>query len=109
MNVAGARITLTHQRCFNHHQREAAARCPSCSRFFCRECISEHDDRVLCAACLRKLQSKRFIDSRKLAGALLVGKAMLAVMVAWFFFYLLGEVLLQIPSKFHEGTIWTGN
>jgi hypothetical protein len=43
------------QRCFNHGMREAAARCPECGRFYCRECITEHDDRVLCSACLKKL------------------------------------------------------
>ena len=35
--------------------REAVARCPECTQFFCRECITEHDDRVLCSACLKKL------------------------------------------------------
>jgi len=108
MNAAAARSTLTNQRCFNHYQREAAARCPGCKRFFCRECISEHDDQVLCAGCLRKLQSKRFIDSPKFAGALLIAQTALAVVVAWFFFYMIGELLLRIPAKFHEGTLWTG-
>ncbi|MFN7139481.1 MAG: rhomboid family protein, partial [Limisphaerales bacterium] len=47
---------LTQQHCLNHFTREAAARCPECKQFFCRECITEHDDRVICAGCLRKLQ-----------------------------------------------------
>ena len=46
---------LAHQRCFNHAVREAVARCPECGQCFCRECITEHDDRVVCAACLKKL------------------------------------------------------
>jgi len=45
---------LTHQRCHHHQFREAAARCPECGRYFCRECITEHADRVLCASCLGK-------------------------------------------------------
>jgi uncharacterized paraquat-inducible protein A len=42
-------------RCHNHPQREAAARCPECGRFFCRECVTEHEGRVICSACLRAL------------------------------------------------------
>ena len=43
---------LLHQRCFNHMLREAVACCPECRRYFCRECVTEHEDKVLCAACL---------------------------------------------------------
>ena len=46
---------LSLQRCRNHAEREAVARCPGCGHHFCRECVTEHDDRILCAACLRKL------------------------------------------------------
>ena len=52
--------SLSLQRCFNHAHREAAARCPECTHFYCRECITEHDDRVICAACLRKLAKVPF-------------------------------------------------
>ena len=45
---------LAHQRCFHHSLREAVARCPECRQFYCRECVTEHDDRMFCAACLRK-------------------------------------------------------
>ena len=41
---------LVHQRCFNHMLREAVACCPECRRYFCRECVTEHEDKVLCAA-----------------------------------------------------------
>jgi hypothetical protein len=30
----------------------------------------------------------------------------LGVMVVWFFFYLIGEGLLSLPTSFHEGTLW---
>jgi len=46
---------LAYQRCLNHTFREAVARCPECGHYFCRECITEHEDRVVCASCLRKL------------------------------------------------------
>jgi hypothetical protein len=28
------------------------------------------------------------------------------VILAWFFFYLIGQGLLSLPSSFHEGTLW---
>jgi len=42
-------------RCFYHDFREAACRCPICQRYFCRECVTEHDDRVLCVECLKTI------------------------------------------------------
>ena len=50
-------MKLSAQRCFNHAGREAVARCPECSRYFCRECISEHRGRVVCAGCLASLSA----------------------------------------------------
>src|SRR5207253_3107396 len=97
---------LALQRCFNHAQREAVARCPSCGQFFCRECITEHDDRVICAACLKKLARTPLAKSRVLARMLQASHFLLALVAAWFVFYLIGEALLAMPASFHEGTIW---
>jgi hypothetical protein len=27
-------------------------------------------------------------------------------LIAWFFFFLIGESLLKLPATFHEGTLW---
>ncbi len=97
---------LAHQRCFNHYQREAVARCPQCKQYYCRECITEHEDRVICAACLAKLARKPLLSRRTFAGIFHVGECALGIMAAWFFFYLIGESLLKLPSSFHEGTLW---
>jgi hypothetical protein len=97
---------LTHQRCLNHSQREAVARCTGCGQFFCRECVTEHDERVICAACLRKLARVPLLQRRGLAGLVRLGQCALGVLAAWFFFYLLGEALLALPTSFHEGTLW---
>ena len=97
---------LTYQRCFNHAQREAVARCPGCGQFFCRECIAEHEDRVLCAACLRKLARVPLLRRRGFAGVVRLGQGLAGLLLAWFFFYLIGEALLAIPTAFHEGTLW---
>ncbi|MCI0613826.1 rhomboid family protein, partial [bacterium] len=40
---------ISKQRCFFHSQREAVVRCPECGRYYCRECVTEHLDRLLCA------------------------------------------------------------
>jgi len=98
--------SLATQRCFNHATREAVARCPSCGQTFCRECITEHDDRVICAACLRKLARVPLLQRRAFARVIRCGECLLGLMAAWFFFYLIGEILLALPSSFHEAAVW---
>ena len=97
--------SLSVQRCSNHPGREAAARCPECGRFFCRECVTEHEDRVLCSACLAAAGG----STAAARGPGIVGKtaAFLGSLTAlWLLFYLLGRGLLALPSSFHEGTLW---
>jgi hypothetical protein len=98
--------SLAYQRCFNHAEREAVARCPECGQFFCRECVTEHEDRIICASCLGKLMRVPLMKRRGLIGLRLVCQSLLGVIVAWFFFYLVGESLLALPTAFHEGKIW---
>lgn len=97
---------LTYQRCFNHAEREAVARCLACGQYFCRECVTEHEDRVICAACLRKVARVPFLRRRGFAAVLRGGQGLLGLLAAWFFFYLVGEQLLALPARFHEGTLW---
>lgn len=98
--------SLAYERCFNHAEREAVARCPSCRRFFCRECITEHDDRIICAACLRQIKREGSSRRRGFTSVLRVSQCVLGLLIAWFFFYLVGESLLRLPDSFHEGTLW---
>lgn len=100
---------LIHQRCFNHASREAAARCPECGQFYCRECITEHDDRLICAACLGKLVTPSSVGQRTFAGLTRVVQVAGGVFVLWLFFYLLGQTLLSIDASYHEGTVWKGS
>jgi len=97
---------LAAQRCFNHAPREAVARCPTCRRFFCRECISDHEGRVICARCLAGFSGLAKIESDRLGGALGVMAAFCGVLLIWIVFYLFGSALVAIPSSFHEGTLW---
>ena len=97
---------LANQRCFNHAEREAVARCPVCRRFFCRECITEHDDRVICAQCLRALARVPLLKRPGWLNTFALARCLLGLLTAWFFFYLIGQGLLAVPSSFHEGTFW---
>jgi hypothetical protein len=97
---------MIQQRCVNHEFREAASRCPVCRRYFCRECVTEHEDRVLCAECLKKVIASENVRSgvgRSLVRGLL---PIAGLLIAWLFFYAIGRTLLQIPSAVHDGTIW---
>ena len=98
--------TLSTQRCFHHSLREAVARCPECQQFYCRECITEHDDRVICATCLRKLAVVPEKKRVSFAWIPPIVQFSLGVCVIWLFFYFFGAALLSIPSSFHEGEVW---
>lgn len=100
------RTGLQQQRCLNHSTREAVARCPSCGFYFCRECITEHDERILCASCLKKEAVQAERPRRNFAPLLRAAAALCGVMIAWFFFYAVGRMLLATPTKFHEATVW---
>jgi hypothetical protein len=97
--------TISATRCFNHARREAVARCPICGKFYCRECIAEHDGRMICARCLlpdeAPVRKRRFLPGMLRAFMLLSG-----VLFLWLAFFLMGRALLNLPSSFHEGALW---
>ncbi len=85
-------------RCRHHPSRPAAARCPSCGGFFCRECVTEHEGLMLCANCLGRVSpmpGRRPRPFRVLAA--LTGFAAL-----WGSLYLVGRLLIAIPSETHS-------
>jgi hypothetical protein len=90
--------TLIHQRCWHHGDREAVVRCPACRRFYCRECVIEHQGRMICAACVNR-------DSQIAAGsgpALWAALGVCGLLLAWVVFYYLGTALARVPSDFFE-------
>lgn len=97
---------ITHQRCFNHMFREAVARCPECGRFFCRECITEHEDKVLCASCLRKRLEPAGEKFQGHQWFFRLGYFLLGIVLLYVIFYYLAQILLALPTDFHEGTLW---
>ena len=97
---------LFQQTCFNHAGREAVARCPECRRYYCRECVTEHDDRVICAACLKLLARGAAKPRRVLGQVAPVLQCLAAGLLLWFMFYLAGTGLAALPDSFHGGTLW---
>jgi len=91
-------MTISRARCTNHGTRQASGICPSCSRPFCRECLTEHAGRLTCASCLRRAEPVEQLKSRWKRAittpAMLVG----ALLASWFIFYLLGTSLEKMSA-----------
>jgi hypothetical protein len=104
--VSAPVLTLRLQRCLNHPQREASARCPSCRQYYCRECITEHDDRVLCASCLAKLTLKKSIRRAHWSWIPRIVLALVAAGVVFMALLLIGDLFLSIPAQFHSAGGW---
>ena len=86
------------QRCWNHEGREAVCLCPECGRSFCRECVSEHELRLLCAACLVAVSRKAEPRSRGTPPLALAVLALAGILAGWFVFFSLGEALMTLSS-----------
>lgn len=100
-------MKLSEQKCRRHALREAAAQCPECKHFFCRECVTEHDGRLICSDCLLRLTEPPRKGPPLLKWLGRVAWGMAGFLFMWFCFYGLGQLLLSLPSAFHEGTYWT--
>ena len=92
--------------CFNHPIREAAALCVGCGRPFCRECITPVVRRMYCTACHQEKMGAQVKPKRDWFVLSVAVQAALGFFGLWFTAYMLGRVLLEIPSDFHEGTVW---
>jgi hypothetical protein len=75
------------QRCWNHEGREAVCRCPACGRSFCHECVTEHELRLLCAACLARVTPNGQFKSSAWRSVLPTGMLLTGFLLAWTFFY----------------------
>jgi hypothetical protein len=94
--------TLAQERCAFHPEREAAVRCRECSRFYCRECVTEHLGRMMCARCVgQALAAPVARGSSMLLWSALAGVGFL---LAWSIFYYFGMALARVPASFHGGT-----
>lgn len=100
-----ARLAL--QRCSRHPEREAHARCPECTRFYCRECTTEHDERILCTDCLKALlePANRKPSGFRITPIFRLTSAFFGLISACVYFYLVAKFLTGIPATYHDGSI----
>lgn len=97
--MAASGTAMHARRCVLHAQREAAARCPGCKRFYCRECITEHDGKVLCSGCLtentRERSEKKQGSGHFKMTAGLIGTFLVLLLI----FFSMGVLIQILPEK----------
>lgn len=77
------------------------ARCPQCTRYFCRECVTDHDGRLMCRSCLATAAAADVATPRawgKIVWPLLAAAGWL---LAWFLAYAAGDLLTRVPDSWH--------
>lgn len=94
---------LALQRCFHHEDREAVSRCPNCGRYFCRECVSPHEGRLLCSPCILSLaeqtEALQDVSGQRQRILRAVGQpigAVLTLVLIWLIFYIVGWIIVQL-------------
>jgi hypothetical protein len=89
------------QKCWNHETREAVCRCPACSRPYCRECVTEHEGRLLCAPCLRKapIDSLSHRPRRRLPRVVLLAAGLL---LSWFLFLGIAAGVSEFSARIEQ-------
>lgn len=93
-----------HQRCWNHEAREAVCRCPECGRSFCRECVTEHAARLLCAACLKALAERTQSRAGGLRRLLPAGMLLGGILLAWLVFFGAGAAFNLFASRLEQSS-----
>src|ERR1700678_3028393 len=100
MNMAGIELQ---QRCWNHDAREAACRCPGCGRSYCRECVSEHEGRLLCAACLTAVTARREPATGGFGKLAPAGMIATGILLAWLIYWAAGASLIGLIRRMEVG------
>jgi hypothetical protein len=94
--------SILQQRCTIHSDREAAVRCPECRRFYCRECVVEHNGRMMCAHCVAQFDAVP--ERRGSSTAVWALLSLAGFFGTWLIFYYFGMGLARVPSSFFGGT-----
>ena len=88
------------QQCWNHEAREAVCRCPGCGHSYCRECVTEHDTRLLCAACLRKVPGDSVRrPARRVPAAVQLATGLL---LAWFVLLVFAGGVAEFSARMEQ-------
>lgn len=98
-------MSLKAKRCFNHSVREAVAKCLDCGNFFCRECITEHNTKLVCCNCLGKTTQEAKAGNTLLSTLTMVGLSVLGLIVLWMFFLFIATRLLNVESDSFEQSL----
>jgi hypothetical protein len=98
--------TIQKAQCLNHPRREAAARCTSCGRSYCRECVTELAGRMVCGPCYREKTQAKEKPKRDWFLITATLQIMLGLAGLWLMAWMLGQMLVNTPSEFHEATVW---
>jgi hypothetical protein len=102
--------SLAKANCSVHFDRPATVRCPSCRRYFCGECVTEHSGKLVCSSCLAaaagEVRAERGRQRRFQVHPAAWFQVMAAMLLVWGLFYLFARFLGGIPDSFHDGTIW---
>ena len=99
MSEPAAGRVLFDERCWNHDAREAVCRCPACRRSFCRECVTEHENRLMCASCLLNVVRSAAPPARRLRWLVSMGTIAAGVILAWAIFFGAAESLITITER----------
>ena len=90
------------QQCWNHETREAVCRCPGCARSYCRECVTEHEARLLCSACLRKVlpdAASRVHPARRVPRVVILAGGLL---LSWFLFLGIAAGVSEFAARMEQ-------
>lgn len=93
--------SLVKSKCQNHHTREAVAKCPICQHYYCRECVTEHNNQFICVGCLSTTQEEKKSSKGSVLTILkLILFSVFTILTSWYFFQIIGSFLLKIPTSF---------
>jgi hypothetical protein len=72
-----------------------------CARFFCRECVTDFDGRLLCAFCIRdRIAARKQARGRShfVTAAGSIAAAISALVLSWSFFYFASQLLGRLAD-----------
>ncbi len=86
------------QQCMNHPSRGAAARCPDCENYYCRECVTEHEGRVICAGCMKQMVGRGGETSSRWTTLVEAAKVVAGLVAGWLFFYMVAQFFIDFST-----------
>lgn len=94
-------MTVADEKCWYHAARAAAARCPECEKYYCRECITEHEGQVICATCLDALTTEEEREEQA-SGLFSIVYGLLGMLLSWLLFYVISRSLIELSKPLRK-------